>query len=334
MHKTRGVRMAIYHLTVKTCTRAKGQSAAAKCAYITRSGKYVRERAEVVDTWAGNMPAWAADPSTYWRAADEYERANARLCKTVEVSLPLELDADQRREAAEQLIQWIVSTKLPYTAAIHRGEGGLQPHLHVTVSERMTDEHDRGPEGHFRRASNENPAQGGARKTERLKPQAWLETLRQEWAQICNTCLEKAGETARIDHRTLEEQAGGPKPTPEERRRKKPTTKTWAEAKAEAWRREEEVHARAAAMHREAAIGWELELDGLKAQIRAEVERKARETAQKEAVERQKEQEAARARSEVEERQREAFQDAIRRVEERQTPTPAPPMGVWLKPGM
>ena len=53
---------AIYHLSVRTASRAKGQSARAACAYIERSAEYSRAAdaaAELVYTESGHMPGWA-----------------------------------------------------------------------------------------------------------------------------------------------------------------------------------------------------------------------------------------------------------------------------------
>ena len=52
-------------------------------------------------TESGHMPAWAeAEPTTYWDAADLYERANGRLFKRVEVALPLALTETEQRALA------------------------------------------------------------------------------------------------------------------------------------------------------------------------------------------------------------------------------------------
>ena len=72
--------MAIYHFTASKGQKG-AQSAQAKHAYISRSGKYKRE--DLLMAESGNMPEWAqVDPSVYWRAADENERANGRLFRS------------------------------------------------------------------------------------------------------------------------------------------------------------------------------------------------------------------------------------------------------------
>ena len=79
---------AIFHLHARTGSRSKGQSARAAAAYIQRAGEYHQDQAdELLYTESGHMPAWAAaEPTTYWDAADLHERANGRLFKRVEVA--------------------------------------------------------------------------------------------------------------------------------------------------------------------------------------------------------------------------------------------------------
>lgn len=199
--------MAIYHLTVKTGSRQGGQSAAAKVDYIEREGKYRRDPSEVLHSESGNMPAFAQhDHRAYWQAADLHERANGRLFKEVEFALPVELSLDQQRQLAHDFAQHLTGEhRLPYTLAIHRGDG-TNPHCHLVISERQTDEHQRTAAQHFARYNAKQPDQGGARKTDALKPKEWLAQVRADWAERANAALEQAGHSQRIDHRSLEAQ--------------------------------------------------------------------------------------------------------------------------------
>jgi len=168
--------MAIYHLTAKTGSRNGGQSAKAKADYIQREGRYSRDRDEVLHTQSGHLPKWAERPADYWDVADLYERANGRLFKEVEFALPVELTLDQQRELVDEFARHLTDgERLPYTLAIHAGDG-------------------------------KQPERGGAQKSESLKPKAWLEQTREAWSHHANRALERAGHEARIDHRTLEAQ--------------------------------------------------------------------------------------------------------------------------------
>ena len=199
---------AIYHLSVRTSSRAKGHSARAAAAYIQRAAEYGREQgAELVYTESGHMPAWAeAEPTSYWDAADLYERANGRLCKKLEFALPLALSAAERRELAVGFAHHLTDgERLPYTLALHAGEG-RNPHCHLMISERGNDGVERSPEQWFKRYNAAEPERGGARKSTALRPKAWLEETREAWAEQTNQALERAGHAVRIDHRSLEAQ--------------------------------------------------------------------------------------------------------------------------------
>lgn len=200
--------MAIYHLTAKTVSRGTS-SAKARHDYIEREGRYASDKAEVEHSQSGNMPEWAQDARKYWDAADTYERGNGRLFKQLEFALPKELTADQQKELVQGYVDKLTSTKdgaLPYSFAIHKGHDKENPHCHLMISERAQDGHQRTAETWFKRANSRNPEQGGAKKSEALKPKEWLQEARQEWSQQANRALERAGIDARIDHRSLEAQ--------------------------------------------------------------------------------------------------------------------------------
>ena len=197
--------MAIYHLSARKGSRAGGKSATAKFEYVTRSGRYAGGAAEVAWSLSGNLPSWAAGPSAFWRAADEHERANGRLFREYEVSLPRELDAAARQGLVRRFADEVCGDdRLPWTAAIHRGGGG-NPHFHFVVNERVDDGIGRDAAGWFSQAARpgRDPASGGARKTQRLEKKPFLYELRAAWAGMANAALAEAGHAERIDHRTL-----------------------------------------------------------------------------------------------------------------------------------
>ena len=136
--------MAIYHLTVKTGSRYGGQSALAKSEYIEREGKYERQDDERAHRESDNMPEWAEEnPRAYWEAADEHERANGRLFREVEFALPRELNEGGQIELAREFARPSLTSagngeRLPYTLAVHRGNGE-NPHAHLMISERAND---------------------------------------------------------------------------------------------------------------------------------------------------------------------------------------------------
>lgn len=209
--------MAMFHLTASTGSRKGGQSAKAKHDYITRSGKYAEsetrpgQRHDPATYVAhGNMPVWAwqEGPVEYWSAADAFERANGRLFKQLEFALPVELTEEQCIKLIEKFARQLTETEgLPYTLALHAGgEDRSNPHCHLMISERMNDGIERQPSTWFKRANKKDPAKGGAWKSESLKPQAWLDQVRADWADLANAALAEAGHDARIDHRSLVDQ--------------------------------------------------------------------------------------------------------------------------------
>ena len=195
------------HVNVKTGTRATGQSAAAKYDYISRVGQYARARQdEVVHLESGSMPAFASsDARLYWAAADSHERSNGRLFRSLTAALPNSLDFAGRLELARSFAEHVTAGQLPYTLALHAGlskEAGVadNPHLHLVFSERVNDGVARAAEQWFRRAAPKggDPASGGARKSERTKPRAWLEETRLAWAAEMNLAFDRADVADRV----------------------------------------------------------------------------------------------------------------------------------------
>jgi hypothetical protein len=198
--------MAIYHLTVKTGSRNGGQSARAKDEYIERTGSYAQKSKDVLKAESGYMPMWAKKSSNYWKAADEYERANGRLYKEIEFALPKELSSKDQVKVVREYVEHITSKeRLPYSWAIHI-DNPNNPHCHLIVSERINDGIERSAEQWFRRHDVKNIKGSGARKTESLKPKEWLQGIREDWATFCNYALERLGRVERIDSRNLKAQ--------------------------------------------------------------------------------------------------------------------------------
>ncbi len=108
--------MAIYHATLKSFSRGKGESSVAAAAY--------RAGFDLVDTATGlyhryshrhgvahhqmlapiGAPNWCYDAQKFWDANEAAEtRANARVCREVEVALPHSLSDAQRKALALDL---------------------------------------------------------------------------------------------------------------------------------------------------------------------------------------------------------------------------------------
>ena len=200
--------MAVYHLKVSVGSRAGGQSAVAKDDYIEREGRYEKDREELEHSESDRMPQWAEeDPRSYWKAADEHERANGSLFREITFALPKELNEGQRRELASGFAAGVTEgERLPYTLAIHRGgPDGENPHAHLMISERANDGIERRREQWFRRYNAKAPEKGGAKKSRAMMSREWVKDTREAWERAANEALERAGRGERIDRRSLAE---------------------------------------------------------------------------------------------------------------------------------
>ena len=198
-------RMAFYHLHQNDLTREKGSSATQMHDYITREGYYRDDHDEVMFSESGNVPSCFSSPAEFWVACDEYERANGRMAVTLEFSLPAELTAEQQIDCVQGFVSDITSKEnLPFTYAIHKGKG-QNPHCHLMISERKSDDINRTPETFFKRFNRKNPEIGGAEKSRALQPPAWLRDTRKTWENHANEQLARAGYNIRIDCRSYKD---------------------------------------------------------------------------------------------------------------------------------
>lgn len=202
--------MAIYHASLKTFSRSKGQSATAAAAY--RSGT------KIADTQTGvshdyrnrrgvasaeifapeGSPSWAYNVQLLWNAAEAAEsRSNACVARELEVSLPEDLNAEQRNDLAHDLARVLVERySVAVLAAVHEPSSGNDPrnfHVHLQFSTRVI-----GPDGFGAKVRILDARSTGPTE---------LRALRAEVAQCINDSLKKAGIEARVDHRTLNLQA-------------------------------------------------------------------------------------------------------------------------------
>lgn len=145
-------------------------------------------------------PRWCLNVRSFWDINEQQEtRANARVAREVEVSLPNSLEAPQRRMLAVALGQLLVDRyQAAVLVAVHSpGRRGDQRnhHVHLLISARKVDANGLGE-----RACAELDARQGAGATE-------MKILRGKIASTINAHLIMAGVEARVDHRTLRVQA-------------------------------------------------------------------------------------------------------------------------------
>lgn len=204
--------MAIYHASIKSFSRGKGESSLAAAAY--RAGidlidtktrawhrysqrKGVAEHHMLAPTGA---PEWCRDAKVFWDANEAWEtRANARVARELEVSLPDELVPLQRKELALELGQLLVDRyQAVVLVAIHEPSGrGDQRnhHVHLLMSARQV-----GVNGLGERAGAEFDARSGRGAEE-------IRVVRELVSATINAHLMQAGVMDKVDHRSLKDQA-------------------------------------------------------------------------------------------------------------------------------
>lgn len=200
--KSKGSGMAIYRFSAKTIKRSAGRSATAAAAY--RSGERIVDertgevhdytgRGGVVETFVAapeQAPAWAHDRAALWNAVETGERRkDAQVAREVQLALPAELDAGQRRELVREFVQAeFADAGMVADVAIHAPDkdgDDRNHHAHVMLTMR-----DIGPDGFGKKNRDWNAKE---------KLAGW----REAWQEHANRALERAGSRERIDHRSL-----------------------------------------------------------------------------------------------------------------------------------
>ena len=180
--------MACYHLSAKPIKRSLGRSACAAAAY--RSGELIRDdrrgcehdytrrggvdREHCAVMLPEGAPGRWADRSTLWNEVEAAEkRKDAQLAREVEVSLPRELDADERFALARDFAQReFVDRGMVADLCIHdKGDGN--PHAHIMLTTRNVED---GAFGGKERAWNDK---------------ALLQQWREGWERDQNLALER-----------------------------------------------------------------------------------------------------------------------------------------------
>jgi len=205
--------VANYHLAPKSIARGQGRSACAAAAYrageaiddartgvrhdYTRKGGVLHSEIIAPD----GAPAWAYDRSALWNAVEAAEdkstrRDTAKTAREFEVSLPHELDAEQRQAAGLEFARYLVDTygvvaDVSFHAPHPYGDG-RNWHVHILTTTRTMGEDGFG--GKVREL--DSPKTSGAH----------IVAIREQWANIANRHLEAAGREERIDHRSYADQ--------------------------------------------------------------------------------------------------------------------------------
>ncbi len=199
--------MAIYHLSARIVSRAKGQSAVHKAAYNARTqlrdereGRTSRDySAEGGLLFSGifapkGAPDWVQDREQLWNRVEAAEkRKDAFVAREIEIALPHELTEQQREWLVKDFVrEQFVRRGMVADVAIHAPdlEGDERNyHAHILLTTRQLDGED------FAKT-----------KTREWDTKATLYEWRQSWERTTNRYLERFGHEEHIDHRTLEAQ--------------------------------------------------------------------------------------------------------------------------------
>lgn len=192
--------MALYRLSNSIISRSRGGSALAAAAY--RSGSVLQDdRLGVTHDYSQKSdvewtailapdyaPSWVRDREQLWNHVEASEhRKDSQLARECLVALPKELGLEQNIHLLNQFAQQeFVSRGIVADIGLHNDENN--PHAHILLTMRVL---------------NEN---GFGLKNRNWNQKTWLRELRQSWAEHCNTALEVAGKTERVDHRSLKDQ--------------------------------------------------------------------------------------------------------------------------------
>lgn len=213
---------AHFHCQYKKFTRAKGQSAVQAAAYRLamkledeRTGlihNYTRKggvTGTLIATPTGiNVPAWAHDPVQLWNSVEAAEKTNPRalVMHEWEIALPHDLTPAQRKEAAQEMAQFIADRYgCIAMAAFHnpnRTGDQRNYHIHLMFTPRAIE-----PDGfaktkfrHYSLRTPEADAHG------RMTGAEEIVFIKSQWAAIGNAYLERAGFAPTLDHRSYEDQ--------------------------------------------------------------------------------------------------------------------------------
>jgi hypothetical protein len=213
--------MPLFHFNIAPIKRSMGQQATGAAAYRAgerirdeRTGKVhnyskrqdVRHKEILLPSRFGEAPMeWARDRVSLWNAAEAAEnRRNSRVAREFRVTLPSELDPEQRVSLARSFAREVADRYgVAVDLAIHDPKPGSDPrnfHAHLLATTREVTETGLGAKAGLDMRSVSRAQQG-------LTPHAEeYSIMRERWATLTNGAFREANLPLRVDHRTLEAQ--------------------------------------------------------------------------------------------------------------------------------
>lgn len=212
--------VAIYLASTKPISRSAGRSVVAAAAY--RSGEnltneldgkehnYAPRQNSVAHKQIFVPGGGAVDRAELWNGAERSEkRKDARTGREWVIALPHELTHEQRAELANSFARQLVQRYgVAVDVAVHlpSAEGDdRNHHAHVLTTTRQVS---RGPDGKLAFGDKASIELSDKKRASLGLGKAAEEVVavRQLWERLANAALERAGQEARIDHRSNEAQ--------------------------------------------------------------------------------------------------------------------------------
>jgi ATP-dependent exoDNAse (exonuclease V) alpha subunit len=152
------------------------------------------------------------DREQLWNAAEGTEkRRDARVAREFELALPAELTSKQRRELVTNFAKSLVDKYgVAADVAVHepsRKGDQRNHHAHILITTRQLAAQGFGEKTNLEREDKALRTKGKPSGREQI------EALRADWANRCNTALQRAGHQERVSHKSLVAQGISREPT-------------------------------------------------------------------------------------------------------------------------
>lgn len=221
-----------FHFSVNIISRGKGKSAVASAAYI--SGEKIKNewdgvthdytKKQGVISKEIYLPDRASkeykDRKTLWNSVELFEKnSNAQLARNFIISLPKELSMEENKKMIEEYIQNnFVKEGMIVDLAIHdeSREGNQNIHAHImTIVRPINEDGTWGQKSKKEYILDEKGEKilnkNGKPKTRKVELTTWndkgnVEKWRENFSDLCNKYLERAGAEKRVDHRSFKRQ--------------------------------------------------------------------------------------------------------------------------------
>ena len=221
-----------FHFSVNIISRGKGKSAVASVAYISGekiknewdgvTHDYTRKQGVISKEifLPDHAPKEYKDRKTLWNSVELFEKnSNAQLARNFIISLPKELSIEENKKMIEEYIQTnFVKEGMIVDLAIHdeSREGNQNIHAHImTIVRPINEDGTWGQKSKKEYILDEKGEKilnkNGKPKTRKVELTTWndkvnVEKWRENFSDLCNKYLERAGAEKRVDHRSFKRQ--------------------------------------------------------------------------------------------------------------------------------